>query len=173
MIKCIIVDDEPLAIAQLEKYVERVPFLENVKSCSCAAEALEFLSCESVDVMFVDINMPDIQLLAVALLNANNHVVQQSTGQTMQALVQMLFVGTLNGSHIAFDLQDHVGVEGVGQLALGALHGDNIAFGNIHSDICRNDNRLLTNSRHSAFLLTKRKPGLRRRCAAREPSCRS
>lgn len=60
MIKCIIVDDEPLAIAQLEKYVERVPFLQNIKSCSCAAEALEFLSCESVDVMFVDINMPDI-----------------------------------------------------------------------------------------------------------------
>lgn len=60
MIKCIIVDDEPLALVQLEKYVQRVPFLENMKSCSCAAEALEFLSCENVDVMFVDINMPDI-----------------------------------------------------------------------------------------------------------------
>ena len=60
MIKCIIVDDEPLAIAQLEKYVERVSFLENVCSCSCAAEALEVLARENVDVMFVDINMPDI-----------------------------------------------------------------------------------------------------------------
>jgi two-component system LytT family response regulator len=60
MIKCIIVDDEPLAVAQLEKYVERVPFLVNVGSCSSAAEAIEILSTGSVDAMFVDINMPDI-----------------------------------------------------------------------------------------------------------------
>ena len=60
MIKCIIVDDEPLAVAQLEKYVERVPFLENVGSCSSAAEAMEILSAGNVDAMFVDINMPDI-----------------------------------------------------------------------------------------------------------------
>ena len=60
MIKCIIVDDEPLAVAQLEKYVERVPFLENVGSCSSAAEAMDLLSRCNVDAMFVDINMPDI-----------------------------------------------------------------------------------------------------------------
>ena len=60
MIKCIIVDDEPLAVAQLEKYVERVPFLANVGSCSSAAEAMELLSAVDVDVMFVDITMPDI-----------------------------------------------------------------------------------------------------------------
>ena len=60
MIKCIIVDDEPLAVAQLEKYVERVPFLENVGTCSSAAEAMEILSAGNVDAMFVDINMPDI-----------------------------------------------------------------------------------------------------------------
>ena len=60
MIKCIIVDDEPLAVAQLEKYVERVPFLENVGTCSSAAEAMELLSAGNVDAMFVDINMPDI-----------------------------------------------------------------------------------------------------------------
>lgn len=60
MIRCIIVDDEPLAVAQLEKYVERVPFLVNVGSCSSAAEAMELLSAVNVDAMFVDINMPDI-----------------------------------------------------------------------------------------------------------------
>ena len=60
MIRCIIVDDEPLAVAQLEKYVERVPFLFNVGSCSSAAEAMEILSTGNVDAMFVDINMPDI-----------------------------------------------------------------------------------------------------------------
>ena len=60
MIRCIIVDDEPLAVAQLEKYVERVPFLECVASCNSAAEALAVLAGGNVDVMFVDINMPDI-----------------------------------------------------------------------------------------------------------------
>lgn len=60
MIRCIIVDDEPLAVAQLEKYVERVPFLENVGSCSSAAEAMDVFSHCNVDAMFVDINMPDI-----------------------------------------------------------------------------------------------------------------
>ena len=60
MIKCIIVDDEPLAVAQLEKYIERVPFMVNVGSCSSAAEAMELISAGNVDAMFVDINMPDI-----------------------------------------------------------------------------------------------------------------
>ena len=60
MIRCIIVDDEPLAVAQLEKYVERVPFLVNVGSCTSAAEAMEILATGNVDAMFVDINMPDI-----------------------------------------------------------------------------------------------------------------
>ncbi len=60
MIKCIIVDDEPLALAQLKSYIERVPFLECVKSCSSSAEAMSALAENSIDVMFLDINMPDI-----------------------------------------------------------------------------------------------------------------
>ena len=60
MIKCILVDDEPLALVQLQKYVERVPFLECVRACYCATEAIEALSSNEVDAMFVDINMPDI-----------------------------------------------------------------------------------------------------------------
>ena len=60
MIRCIIVDDEPLALVQLRKYVDRVPFLHCVKACSSAAEAIEVFSADEVDVMFVDINMPDV-----------------------------------------------------------------------------------------------------------------
>lgn len=60
MIKCIIVDDEPLALVQLQKYVERVPFLECVCACNNAVEAMEILSKQNVDAMFLDINMPDI-----------------------------------------------------------------------------------------------------------------
>lgn len=71
MIKCIIVDDEPLAVAQLEKYVERIPFMENVGSCSSAAEAMDILSNSNVDVMFVDISMPDIN--GVQLVRSLSH----------------------------------------------------------------------------------------------------
>ena len=71
MIRCIIVDDEPLAVAQLEKYVERVPFLVNVGACSSAAEAMELLSAGNVDAMFVDINMPDID--GVRLVRSLSH----------------------------------------------------------------------------------------------------
>lgn len=60
MIKCIIVDDEPLALVQLQKYVERVPFLECVCACNNAVEAMEILSKQNVDAIFLDINMPDI-----------------------------------------------------------------------------------------------------------------
>lgn len=60
MIKCILVDDEPIALLQLQKYVDRVPFLQCVKACSSATEAMEVLSAEEVDAMFVDINMPDV-----------------------------------------------------------------------------------------------------------------
>lgn len=60
MIKCIIVDDEPLALVQLQKYVERVPFLECVCACNNAVEAMGILSKQNVDAMFLDINMPDI-----------------------------------------------------------------------------------------------------------------
>lgn len=60
MIRCLIIDDEPLAVVQLEKYMERVPFLEHVASCHSAGEAFEALAANEVDVMFVDINMPDI-----------------------------------------------------------------------------------------------------------------
>ena len=66
MIRCVIVDDEPLALAQLKGYVERVPFLECVKACSCASEAISVVAEEGVDVMFLDINMPDLSGIQLA-----------------------------------------------------------------------------------------------------------
>ena len=64
----------------------------------------------------------------------------------IDGFVQVLLIGAVNSQDIALDLQDHVGMEGVGKGALGALDGDHIALGNVHGHICRNDNRLLTNS---------------------------
>jgi len=59
-IKCIAIDDEPLALKQIRSYIEKTPFLEVMALCSSAFEAIEYLTDNDVDLMFVDINMPDL-----------------------------------------------------------------------------------------------------------------
>ena len=59
MIKCLAIDDEPLALKQLESYIKKTPFLQMEASLHSASEAKTFLSENSVDVIFTDINMPD------------------------------------------------------------------------------------------------------------------
>lgn len=58
MIRCLAVDDEPLALKQLVNYIEQVPFLSLAGSCRCASAASKFLEDNMVDVMFLDIDMP-------------------------------------------------------------------------------------------------------------------
>jgi two-component system LytT family response regulator len=60
MIKCIAIDDEPLALRQIKSYIERLPQLELCASCSSAIEAQKALQDNSVDLIFADINMPDM-----------------------------------------------------------------------------------------------------------------
>lgn len=57
-IRCIIVDDEPLAIRLLEKHVGQVPHLELIGTYTNPIEALSFLQQETVDLLFLDIQMP-------------------------------------------------------------------------------------------------------------------
>ncbi len=59
-IKCLAIDDEPLALQQISAYIDRTPFLEKMTLCQSAYEAIEFTESQTVDLMFVDINMPDI-----------------------------------------------------------------------------------------------------------------
>lgn len=59
-IKCIIVDDEPLAQELLASHVQKIPFLELITSCSSAIEAMEIISRQEVDLIFLDVEMPDI-----------------------------------------------------------------------------------------------------------------
>lgn len=59
-ITCVIVDDEPMALNLVESYVEKTPFLELKQKCSSAIEAMEFIKNEPVDLLFLDIQMPDL-----------------------------------------------------------------------------------------------------------------
>jgi DNA-binding LytR/AlgR family response regulator len=58
--KCLLVDDEPLAIEVLEKYIEAVDQLKVVGTCRNAFQAMEFLQKNSVDLIFLDIHMPKL-----------------------------------------------------------------------------------------------------------------
>ena len=58
--KCIAVDDEPLALRIIEDFVQKIPYLELVATSSSAIEAGELLKKEPVDLMFLDINMPHL-----------------------------------------------------------------------------------------------------------------
>lgn len=60
MIKAIIVDDEPLALEVLETFISRIPEIQLVKKCENAFEANEALKNNHVDLMFLDIQMPQL-----------------------------------------------------------------------------------------------------------------
>ena len=57
---CIIVEDEPMARSLLENYIQKVPYLNLIQSFSDPLKALEFLRDNSVDILFSDIQMPEI-----------------------------------------------------------------------------------------------------------------
>ncbi len=60
-LKCIVVEDEPLARQILAGYISRVPFLELQGSFEAAIEAMDHLRDHSVDLMFLDIHLPEIK----------------------------------------------------------------------------------------------------------------
>lgn len=59
-IKCLIVDDEPLAIRLIEKHIAKIDDLEVVATCNNALKAFEVLNSQSIDLLFLDIKMPNI-----------------------------------------------------------------------------------------------------------------
>jgi len=60
MLKCIAIDDEPLALRQLTSYISKIPYLDLVAKYNNALEAQQMLAGKKVDLIFVDINMPDL-----------------------------------------------------------------------------------------------------------------
>ena len=60
MIRCITIDDEPLALRQIADYVKKTPFLELAGEFESALDALDVIKNSRVDLMFVDVNMPGL-----------------------------------------------------------------------------------------------------------------
>lgn len=66
ILNCIAVDDEPLALGLVCTFVEQTPFLNLVARSSSAVEALKILNDEQVDLLFLDIQMPDLNGMELA-----------------------------------------------------------------------------------------------------------
>ena len=66
MIKCIAIDDEPLALKKLVTYIKKIPYLELVAQCRSAIEAQRVIDEQEVEAIFLDINMPDLNGLDFA-----------------------------------------------------------------------------------------------------------
>jgi DNA-binding LytR/AlgR family response regulator len=59
-IKCLAIDDEPFALKQIGAYITKTPFLELVALNNSALDAFEYIYSNRIDLIFVDINMPDL-----------------------------------------------------------------------------------------------------------------
>jgi len=59
-IKCIAIDDEPLAVKKIAGYIQKIPFLELVAECRNVSETMEVMSNTEIQLLFIDINMPDM-----------------------------------------------------------------------------------------------------------------
>ena len=70
-IRCLILDDEPLAIQLLQKHIAQLDFFEVAGTCTNAVQALSLLNRQSVDLLFMDIKMP--QLSGLDLLKTLRH----------------------------------------------------------------------------------------------------
>lgn len=65
LLQCIIADDEPIARQILENYIAEIPNLELTASCKNAFEVMEILQSQTVDLLFLDINMPKLSGLSL------------------------------------------------------------------------------------------------------------
>jgi len=57
---CIALEDEPLALSLIEDFSKKIPYLNYIKSCKNAFEAIEIIQNNKIDLIFLDINMPNI-----------------------------------------------------------------------------------------------------------------
>ena len=75
-LKCVIVDDEPMAREILVSYIDKTHNLEVIQSCENASDAILFMQENEVDLFFLDINMPEISGLSLAkIINKKAQVI--------------------------------------------------------------------------------------------------
>lgn len=75
-ITCLIVDDEPNAVQLLDDHIRKVPFLQLKAKCYDAFEVLEFLKSDMVQLIFMDINMPQLSGMDLAaMLPKDQHII--------------------------------------------------------------------------------------------------
>lgn len=85
-LRCIIVDDEPLALDLLERYVTRTPSLELLQACSSAMDAYMVIGRLQPDLVFLDIQMPQLDGIALSQLITNKAMVIFTTAFERYAL---------------------------------------------------------------------------------------
>lgn len=85
-LRCVAVDDEPWALALIEDYIHKTPFLELVYKSNSAIDALEFLQHAQVDLLFLDIQMPELTGMQLMKLSQNKVPVILTTAYSEYAL---------------------------------------------------------------------------------------
>lgn len=84
--QCIVVNDEPIALEGMSEYVKRTSFLTLVAKCSNAFEAIEIISENNIDLVFLDINMPGISGLDMIKTMSNPPMVIFTTAYSEYAI---------------------------------------------------------------------------------------
>ncbi|MCF0208322.1 MAG: response regulator transcription factor [Bacteroidaceae bacterium] len=73
MIRCLAIDDEPLALEQIARYIRRIPSLELVGTCLTARQAQAVMEQEQIDLLFLDIEMPGMSGVEFAKYLTTKH----------------------------------------------------------------------------------------------------
>lgn len=84
--RCIAIDDEPLALAQIERYIRKTPFLEGTGFYRSAFDAMDALAAMEVDLIFADINMPDLNGIELVRSLGPGHLVIFTTAYSEYAV---------------------------------------------------------------------------------------
>jgi two-component system, LytTR family, response regulator len=85
-INCLIVDDEPASLEVLEHFIGKVFFLHLIRKCQHAIEAMQILEENKIDLLFLDINMPDVDGLQLLKSIKSRPLVIFTTGYKEYAL---------------------------------------------------------------------------------------
>jgi DNA-binding LytR/AlgR family response regulator len=143
MIKCLIIDDEFLARQLLEGYISKVNFLELAGLCENAMEGLDFLQKNEVDLVFLDINLPELNGINFLKSIKNKPEVIITTAYSEHALegyqldvIEYLlkpiyferFLGAVNKAKQMIDLKQKASLHDSGAVAAALQKGENFFF---------------------------------------------